>query len=318
MHSPPFIVIGGSAAASEYNNNFGGKIAMKFAYHHSMCPLEQYLPLAQIAEELGFDTITMPDSICYPKEASSKYPYNADGSREFLDGVPFVEPFLLAAFLAGQTRNIRFTTSVHKLAVHEPVLIAKTLSSLASLSGNRFGYGVGISPWAEDFEVTHVPWEARGKRMNEMIEIINGLMSGDYFSYQGEVFDIPAIKITPVPSERPPILVGGHSKAALRRAARLGDGWIAAGGDVASIKEMIDQINVYRQEYGRDHLPFEFHAMSADAYTAEGIKQLEDIGVDEVLVAFRDVYAAEPDDKTVEEKRAMMEWYANEVIAKSR
>jgi probable F420-dependent oxidoreductase len=291
---------------------------MKFAYHHSMCPHDQYVPLTLEAERLGFDTITMPDSICYPKEASSKYPYNADGSREFLDGVPFMEPLLLAAHLAALTSKVRFTTSVHKLPVHEPALIAKSLSTLAVLSNNRFGYGVGISPWAEDFEVCNVAWDKRGKRMDEMIEIINGLMSGEYFSYKGEIFDLPAIKLCPVPSVRPPILVGGHSNPALRRAARLGDGWIAAGGDLDSIKVMIDKIKEYRKEYGRDHLPFEFQAMTAEAYSADGIKRLEDIGVDEVLVAFRDVYASEADTQTVEEKIGMMTWYANEVIAKSR
>jgi probable F420-dependent oxidoreductase len=291
---------------------------MKFAYHHSMCPTEQYLPLTIEAEKLGFDTITMPDSICYPKEGSSKYPYNSDGSREFLDGVPFIEPFLLTAHLAALTSKIRFTTSVHKLAVHEPALIAKSLSSLAILTGNRFGYGVGISPWAEDFEVTNVPWDKRGKRMDEMIEIINGLMTGEYFGYKGEIFDMPEIKICPVPTVRPPILVGGHSTPALRRAARLGDGWIAAGGELDSIKTMVDKINEFRKEYGRDHLPFKFHAMTAEAYSADGIKRLEDIGIDEVLVAFRDVYASEADDKTVEEKIGMMSWYANEVIAKSK
>ncbi|MFT5889882.1 MAG: pyruvate formate-lyase activating enzyme-like uncharacterized protein, partial [Zhongshania sp.] len=125
-------------------------------------------------------------------------------------------------------------------------------------------------------------------------------------------------KLCPVPSVRPPILVGGHSNPALRRAARLGDGWIAAGGDLDSIKVMIDKIKELRKEYGRDHLPFEYQAMTAEAYTADGIKRLEDIGVDEVLVAFRDVYASEADTQTVEEKIGMMTWYANEVIAKSR
>lgn len=291
---------------------------MKFAYHHSMCPADQYLPLTLEAEKLGFDTITMPDSICYPKEANSKYPYNSDGSREFLDGVPFIEPFILSASLAAATKTIRFSTSVHKLAVHEPALIAKSLSSLAVMSGNRFTYGVGISPWAEDFEATNVPWAQRGKRMNEMIEIINGLMSGEYFGYQGEMFQLDEIKICPVPSVKPPILVGGHSIPALRRAARLGDGWIAAGGEVDAIDGMIQKINEFRKEYGRDHLPFEFQAMSAEAYSADGIKKLEDVGVNEVLIAFRDVYAAEADDKSLEEKTAMMGWYANEVIAKSR
>ncbi len=290
---------------------------MKFAYHHSMCPPEQYVPLAKAAEELGFNTITMPDSICYPKEASSQYPYNADGSREFLDGVPFIEPFILAAHLAAVTDKIRFTTSVHKTAVHKPALLAKSLSSLAVISNNRFGYGVGISPWAEDFEATDTPWEKRGKRLDELMEILNGLMTGEYFGYQGEHFQLPEIKLCPVPSIKPPLLVGGHSKPALRRAAKLGDGWICAGAELDAIKGMIDQINEFRVEYGRDKEPFEFHAMTGEAYSADGIKRLQDVGVQEVLVAFRDVYASEPDDKTVEQKIDMMKWYADEVIAKS-
>ena len=290
---------------------------MKYAYHHSMCPPSQYIELAQIAEELGFDTVTMPDSICYPKEATSKYPYNDDGSREFLDGVPFIEPFVLASFLAASTKKIRFSTSVQKTAVHEPVLLAKTLSSLAVMSNNRFDFGVGISPWAEDFEFANTAWEKRGKRLTEMMQIINGLMSGDYFGFKGEIFDLPEIKLCPVPDVRPRLLVGGHSKPALRRAAKYGDGWIAAGGDYKSIKVMVDQLNDYRKEFGTDDKPFSMQAMTAEAYSADGIKRLEDIGIDEVIVAFRDVYQAEPDDKSVAEKRGMMEWYASDVIAKA-
>lgn len=291
---------------------------MRFAYHHSMCPPEQYVPLTRAAEEIGFDTVTFPDSICYPREASSKYPYNADGSRDFLDGVPFIEPFILMSHLAAVTEKIRFSTSVHKTAVHEPALLAKAISSLAIISGNRFMYGAGISPWAEDFEVTNTPWDKRGKRLDEIIEIVNGLMSGEYFGYRGEIFQMPEIKLCPVPSERPPILVGGHAKPALRRAARLGDGWIAAGGDAESIGKMIGEIEEYRKEYERDHLPFEFQAMTADAYSPDGIKRLRDLGVAEVLVAFRDVYQKEPDDKTVQQKIDGMKWFRDEVIEKSR
>lgn len=291
---------------------------MRFAYHPTMCPVEQYLPLAQAAEELGFDTITFPDSIGYPKEASTKYPYNDDGSREFLEDVPFLDAFSLVPYLAAVTSKIRFTTSVYKLAVRQPVIVAKQLSSVAVLSNNRFGFGIGISPWYEDFEVAQIPWERRGKRMDEMMEIIRGLMSGDYFSYQGEIFDIPALKLCPVPSKPVPLLVGGHAEPALKRAARLGDGWIAAGGELENLERMIRRLHELRAEYGRDKEPFEIHVMSAEAYTADGIKRLRDIGADEVMVAFRNAYAAEPDTKTVSEKIDDMKRYADEVIAKSR
>lgn len=291
---------------------------MRFAYHPTMCPVEQYLPLAQAAEELGFDTITFPDSIGYPKEASTKYPYNDDGSREFLEGVPFLDAFSLVPYLAAVTSKIRFTTSVYKLAVRQPVVVAKQLSSVAVLSNDRFGFGIGISPWYEDFEVAQIPWERRGKRMDEMMEIIRGLMSGDYFSYQGEIFDIPALKLCPVPSKPVPLLVGGHAEPALKRAARLGDGWIAAGGELKGLERMIRRLHELRAEYGRDKEHFEIHVMSAEAYTADGIKRLRDIGADEVMVAFRNAYAAEPDTKTVSEKIDDMKRYADEVIAKSR
>ncbi len=184
------------------------------------------------------------------------------------------------------------------------------------LSNNRFNFGVGISPWEEDFDIAQIPWAKRGKRMDEMVEIVRGLMSSDYFGYKGEIFNVPEVKLCPAPTKPVPILIGGHSEAALKRAARLGDGWIAAGADFEGLKSMMERINVLRKEYGRDHLPFEFSVAGAEAFSAAGIKMYQDIGVTEVTLAFRNVYEQEPDDKTVEEKMGMLDWYANEVIAK--
>ncbi len=291
---------------------------MKFSYHHSMCPAEQYVPLAQAAEKAGFNGVTMPDSICYPKEATSQYPYNADGSREFLESVPFMESFLLSAHLAAVTDKLEFTTSVMKLAIRQPVIVAKQLSTLAVLSNNRFKFGVGISPWEEDFDIAQVAFAKRDKRMNEMVEIVRGLMSGEYFGYKGEIFDIPEVKLCPAPTKAVPIIIGGHSEAALKRAARLGDGWICAGADFDSTKRMIDRLNELRKEYQRDHLPFEISVAGQEGYSPEGINSYREIGVTEVTVAFRNIYEMEADDKSLEEKIGVIDWYGNEVIAKSQ
>lgn len=287
---------------------------MKFAYHATMCPPEQYLPLALAAEAAGFDTFTFPDSICYPKEGSNVYPYNDDGSREFLDGVPFLEPFVAIPYLAARTEKLRFTTSVIKLAIRQPAIVAKQLSSMAVMIGDRFGFGVGISPWPEDFEACQIPWENRGKRMDEMMEIINGLMTGEYFGYDGEIFKMDPIKLCPVPDFHVPLLVGGHAKPALRRAARLGDGWISAGSSLNELRTMIGQIEDFRKEYGRDQGAFEYHAMTEAAYSAEGLTDLAGAGVTEVIIAFRNPYDAEPDTQTVEEKIGMINWYSENVI----
>ena len=222
---------------------------MRFAYHATMCDPSFYLPLAAAAEDSGFDSFTLPDSICYPEESDSKYPYNGTGDREFLDGVPFLEPFVVVPAMAAITSKIRFTTSVVKLAIRQPAVVAKQLSSLAFLSNNRFAFGVGISPWPDDFAACQIPWEKRGKRMDEMMDIIRGLMTGDYFSYSGEIFQIESMKMTPAPTEPVPMLIGGHSKPALKRAALRGDGFIHAGGTIDDFKMIIDEIEGYRKEY---------------------------------------------------------------------
>ena len=259
---------------------------MKFTYHHSMCPPEQYTPLAIQAEALGFDAIAMPESICYPKEATSLYPYNDDGSRDFLDNEPFIDPFVLTAHIAASTERIRFTTAIMKLAIRQPVLVAKALTSLAVITGNRFSCGVGISPWQEDFEIAQIPWQKRGKRQDEIIAIIRGLMAGEYFGFDGEIFQIPPVKLCPVPSQPVPILIGGHAEAALKRAARSGDGWVAAGGTLEELARMIRRVHELRKDYGREQLPFEIHTNSDQAYSVDGIKRLEDIGVTDITVAF--------------------------------
>ena len=287
---------------------------MKFAYHATMCDPEFYLPLTQAAEAAGFDTFTFPDSICYPKEGSDVYPYNDDGTRDFLDGVPFLEPFVAIPYLAASTEHIRFTTSVIKLAVRQPAIVAKQLSTLGVMIGDRFGFGVGISPWPEDFLACQIDWEKRGKRMDEMMEIVNGLMTGEYFGYDGEIFQLDPIKLTPVPKHHIPLLVGGHAKPALRRAARLGDGWISAGSSVEELQGRIAQIEEYRKEFGREEGAFEYHAMTEAAYSAEGLDDLAGAGVTEVIIAFRNPYDGTPDTQSLEEKIGMINWYAENVI----
>ena len=138
----------------------------------------------------------------------------------------------------------------------------------------------------------------------------------EYFGFKGEMFDIPEVKLCPVPTKPVPILIGGHSEPALKRAARMGDGWIAAGADFEGLKRMIGRVNELRKEYGRDHLPFEFSVAGAEAYSLDGIKQYQDLGITEVTLAFRNVYEKEVDDKSVEEKIGVMDWYANEVMSK--
>ncbi|MBP6724103.1 MAG: LLM class flavin-dependent oxidoreductase, partial [Halioglobus sp.] len=178
---------------------------MKFSYQVGMCEADHYLPLAKAAEAAGYHGISVPDSICYPQQASSSYPYNKDGSREFLESVPFVESLIAVTAMAAVTQTIEFATFVYKLAVRQAPVVAKQVQGIQVLSGNRFLFGVGISPWEEDFAVCGVPFEKRGLRLDEQIEIVRGLETGEFFGYQGQVHQMPANKMCPVPTARTPI-----------------------------------------------------------------------------------------------------------------
>jgi probable F420-dependent oxidoreductase len=285
---------------------------MRFSYSESMCDPKQLPVLARAAEDAGYSSLTVPDSIGYPEHSDTKYPFAPDGSREFLEGRPFIDPFVLVSALAAVTTRVRFLTFVVKLAIRQPVLVAKQAMSLAVLSDNRFLFGVGLSPWPEDFAATGVAWRGRGKRMDEMIEILRGLETGEFFEFYGEHFDLDSIKLCPAPSEPIPILIGGHSEAALRRAARIGSGWLHAGGEESELVHCIDRLGALRKEYGTADQPFEIHAVSRESYTVDGCRRLEELGVTDVVVGFRNAY--EPDNKTVDEKLDALRRFAGKVI----
>ena len=288
---------------------------MRFSFAESLTNPSFYAPLARAAEEAGFDSMVIPDSLCYPLESDSKYPYTADGSREFLEDKPFLDPFALIAGLGAVTERLRFTTFVIKLPIRHPVLVAKQVGTVAVMTDNRLALGVGTSPWPEDYQVTDVPWERRGKRMDEMLDVMRGLLGGDFFEFHGEIFDLQPIKMTPAPTRPVPILIGGHGEAALRRAARRGDGWMHGGGDPGELPGLLERLAELRREAGRERDPFEVHVISMDAYTADGVRRLEEIGVTDVIVGFRWPYVVGPDTEPLQDKIDALNRYADDVIA---
>ncbi len=290
---------------------------LRFAYTESMCDPALYLELAQAAERNGFDSYLVPDSICYPRQSDAKYPYTVTGEREFLDGCPFIDPLIQIAAMGAVTERIKFLTFVLKAPIRNPVLLSKQSTSTAVMTGNRLLLGIGLSPWPEDYQVCAQPWERRGARLDEMIEILRGLESGAYYSHEGEFYQLPEIKLCPVPSKPTPLLIGGHSDAALRRAARLSDGWVHAGAggrdDTVELEQMVVRLHELRAEYGVEDQPFRIFALSALAYTPEGLSRLEALGVTDVGVAFRDPYAG-IDQQPISQKLDLMQQYAEGVM----
>src|ERR1700752_4614660 len=288
---------------------------VRFTYAEAMTDPTFYVPLAKAAEAAGYDAMTSADSVAYPYESDSASPYTADGSREFLDGKAFVEAFVMAGALCAVTTSLRFNFFVLKLPIRPPALVAKQAGSLAAVFGNRLGLGVGTSPWPEDYELMGVPFAKRGKRMDECIEIIRGLTTGDYFEFHGEFYDIPKTQMTPAPTQPIPILIGGPADAALRRAARA-DGWMHGGGDPDELDRLIGRLKQLREEEGKTG-PFEIHVISVDGFTLDGIKRLEDKGVTDVIVGFRIPYIMGTDTEPLDAKIRNLEMFAENVIAKA-
>ncbi|HTT85930.1 MAG TPA: TIGR03619 family F420-dependent LLM class oxidoreductase [Acidimicrobiales bacterium] len=291
---------------------------MRFSYAESMTDPSFYGPLAQAAEDAGYDTFVVPDSIAYPLESDTTYPFNPDGSREFLEDKPFIEPFSLIPALGALTTRLRFVTFVVKLPIRHPVLVAKQASSVAVLTDNRFLFGVGSSPWPEDYALVDVPWARRGRRMDECIDVIRGLTAGGFFEYHGEIFDVPSVKMTPAPTKPVPILIGGHGEAALKRAATRGDGWMHGGGDPEDLPGLLERLGELRAEAGREKDPFETHVISMDAFSVDGVRRLEDKGVTDVIVGFRWPYVVGPDTEPLQAKVDNLRRFADAVIAKAK
>jgi probable F420-dependent oxidoreductase len=289
---------------------------MRFTYAEAMTQAVYYAPLAQAAEAAGFTSMTVADSLIYPKDSDSRYPYTDTGDREFLQGKEFIETFILCAHLFAVTKTLRLTPFVLKLPVRPPVLVAKQASSLAFLSGNRLGLGVGLSPWPEDYAALGVPWEKRGARMDECMDILRGLTSGEFFGYHGEFFDFEPLQQCPAPTEKIPLLVGGHSDGALRRAVLKGDGWMHAGGDGEELDRLLIRLAEIRKQEGDTRDVFEVHVISYDAYTPDGARRLADKGVTDAIVGFRVPYIVGPDTEPMEKKLKGIEWFAETVISK--
>jgi probable F420-dependent oxidoreductase len=215
--------------------------------------------LVQRAEALGFDSVVIADHIVFPVEIHSKYPYTVSGA--FPGHGDALDQLALMAFVAAKTTTLRLITSVMILPHRNPVVTAKFLATVDVLSQGRVTVGVGVGWLREEFEALQAPdFDRRGAASNEYIEIFKTLWTQDPATFAGEFYQFKAIRCLPHPVQKPhpPIWIGGHSRAALRRVARYGDGWHPVGANPAvplwpqELQASLAQLKQLTEAAGRD------------------------------------------------------------------
>jgi probable F420-dependent oxidoreductase len=279
---------------------------------------EQLTELAVHAEQLGFAGVTFGDHLVKPAAYEKEYLYSEDGRPPWdpadLDNwtPPYPDPWVAAAALGQVTSNLRFLPYVYVLPMRHPVHVAKQIATAELFAAGRVILGVGAGWLREEFDLVDVRFDSRGRRTDEMLEIIRLLMTGRDVEFEGRIFSLPPSRMRPVPAGPVPVMVGGDSDVALRRAARH-DGWLGVDyDDLDRLAAIIGTLDRYRRELGREGEPFDIFAVSKHGVTADGVRRLEDLGVT-MTQDYAWLYKGEP-FSAVAKKKDSMSRFAEEFI----
>ena len=267
---------------------------------------------AQLAEELGFDSLWASDHVVVPRQLRSRYPYSPDGAFPVPPDVPFLEPLASLLFAAGVTQRAKLGTTILVIPMRNPIVTAKQLASLDVLSDGRLILGVGSGWMEEEFQMLGVPFERRGARTDEYIELFRALWTEENPSFHGKFWQIEEVGFSPKPLQRPhpPIWTGGHSPLALRRAGRLADAWHAAYVGPDRLREQYREVQRHAQEAGRDPASVALTVRTRLPLTdppaaIEQLQALREVGASHVVA---EIFTAE-----LEQARSLLKVLAREV-----
>ena len=254
---------------------------MRFYVSSAFLEAGEIVEIAKAADELGYEGIAIPDHVVNLETLSTPYPYTPDGERRWQPFTDWLDPWVLVGALSQVTRRLKFVTTVYIPAMRDPYSAAKAIGTAAVLSGGRVELGIGVGWCEEEFDLLGQPFARRGRRTDEMLELMKELWKPGWTEFDGEFYQTPRLEMTPTP---PPIPIygGGLSDIALRRAAR-NDGWI---GDLISLDQAIasvQRIRELRAEKGLGMDGFPVITPLNDAFLPEHYQRAEDGGIYAVL-----------------------------------
>ena len=287
---------------------------MKFVMSTSFSAVSHLTALAPVADTHGWDAMSFSDHVVNPETITTPYPYTEDGSRRWESFTDWPDPWVMIGALSTITTRLRFTNNIFVLPMRNPYLTAKAISTAAIVSNNRITPAIGVGWSSDEFALMQQDFKTRGKRTDEILEILRLLWTGEMVEYNGKYYQFDRMEMNPAPTAPIPIWIGGISEPAMRRSARLGDGWVSDLQTSDEIIESVKKIQAWRQEYGRGAEPFEVMATPSDAFDVDGYKRLEDHGVTHILTMPWPFYHGDTDD--LDKKIDGVKRYADDIIGK--
>jgi probable F420-dependent oxidoreductase len=273
---------------------------------------DQIVEIAKIAEEVGFDGIFTADHLVWPVGAETPYPYTPDGAKFWPDDTPWPDSWCMLSAMAAVTERIRLGSNVYLAALRDPFTFARGVATTAAIAGDRVVAGVSAGWLTEEYQAAGIDFKTRGKRLDEIIEIARRLWTGEVVEFHGTHFDFGEVLLSPAPPGKVPILVGGGSKPALRRAAQLCDGWLGLVYPKAKLLETMAELKRLRAEVGRQEEPMEIVAGITGQATKEDWAELQDAGLTATSTIspwlFNPKFAKEDNSKLEVKRKAIEDW----------
>jgi probable F420-dependent oxidoreductase len=240
--------------------------------------------LAHLAEEHGFESLWTVEHTVVPAGYASEYPYSPDGKMPGGDAVAITDPLIWMAWVAAVTTRVRVATGILILPQRNPVILAKQVATLDRLSGGRVELGVGVGWLEEEFDALGVPFEDRGARTDEYIAALRALWTDDPATFKGEFVSFEGCHSNPKPVQPGgiPIVVGGHTTPAARRAGRLGDGFFPGRASDQELRPLIETMRASATDAGRD--PDAIEITAGGVFDLDGVKRFADLGVGRIVI----------------------------------
>lgn len=297
---------------------------MKFWCGTAFMDTREAPQVARLLDEAGYDGMLVSDHLVYPRQLSSPYPGTPDGRPFWPPETAWPDAWVLIGAMAAVTERLQFANNVYIAPARPLVEVAKQVATAAVVADGRVALGLSAGWMREEFELLGQDFSNRGRRLDEMIPALRALWAGGWVSWEGEHYQVPELMLEPHPDAPVPIYCGGESEAALRRAARLCDGWVGTAYTLDEAARWVERLDGYRKEYGRDAEPFEIIVALLDQPSPDLYARAEELGVTGTMISpwaqVESIHAGDHADlkHPAERYRAPIEKFAEKILARCR